>query len=205
MRVGSELTSREHREDDDQGQGEPVMVGRSDEEAASFSDVVRTELEWVWRVLRRLGLSPADADDATQQVFLVAARKCKDVPGKSVRSFLYATAIRVAANAQRSLRRRREVPSDAAGDAIAPGPQPEDVIEGRRARALLDELLDRLPGELRRVLVLAEIEQLTAQRIAELESIPPGTVASRLRRARELFHGYLEQEQQRNPFDRRRA
>jgi RNA polymerase sigma-70 factor (ECF subfamily) len=54
------------------------------------------------------------------------------------------------------------------------------------------------------VLVLAEIEELTAQQIAELEAIPAGTVASRLRRARAAFHLLVEQEQQRDPFERRR-
>jgi RNA polymerase sigma-70 factor (ECF subfamily) len=65
---------------------------------------------------------------------------------------------------------------------------------------LLDELLGELPAELRRVLVLAEIEQLTAKQIGELEGVPPGTAASRLRRARAAFYALLEREQARNPF-----
>jgi DNA-directed RNA polymerase specialized sigma24 family protein len=52
--------------------------------------------------------------------------------------------------------------------------------------------------------VLAEIEELSAQQIAELEVVPAGTVASRLRRARAAFNDLVEQEQQKNPFDRRR-
>jgi RNA polymerase sigma-70 factor (ECF subfamily) len=50
--------------------------------------------------------------------------------------------------------------------------------------------------DLRRVLVLAEIEQLSNQQIAELEAMPKGTVASRLRRARAEFYALLEREQQ---------
>jgi RNA polymerase sigma-70 factor (ECF subfamily) len=168
-----------------------------------FAEFVRAEFKWVWRVLRRLGLSPADADDATQQVFLVVARRSAEVPRARSRSFLYQTAIRVTANAVRSLRRRRDVPSEDLGEHWAHEPPLDELLEQRRARRLLDELLAQLPPELARVLVLAEIEQLTAQQIAELEGLPAGTVSSRLRRARAQFYRLLEQAQQRNPFDRR--
>jgi RNA polymerase sigma-70 factor, ECF subfamily len=201
MRSGSELPSPESARDG--GRDDPASAAPTDDRSVHFADLVRAEFEWVWRLLRRIGLSPADADDATQQVFLVTSRKTAEVRDGSVRPFLYATAIRVAANAQRSLRRRREVASETVDDATAHEPPTDDIVEQHRARALLDELLARLPAELRRVLVLAEIEQLTAHQIAQLEAIPAGTVASRLRRARALFHGYLEEEQKRNPFDRR--
>ena len=65
---------------------------------------------------------------------------------------------------------------------------------------MLDELLERLPDELRRVLVLAEIEQLEVPEIAALEQIPVGPAASRLRRAREVFREHLSRAQARNPF-----
>ncbi|MET0413846.1 MAG: sigma factor-like helix-turn-helix DNA-binding protein, partial [Polyangiaceae bacterium] len=53
--------------------------------------------------------------------------------------------------------------------------------------------------ELRRVLVLSEIEQLTAKQIGELEGLPAGTVASRLRRARGTFDDLLARSQRRRP------
>ena len=80
--------------------------------------------------------------------------------------------------------------------AIVGSPQPEsqhELLERQRARALVDDLLDQLSDDLRRVLVLAEIEQLSAPQIAELEGIPLGTVASRLRRARSRFYALLEE------------
>jgi RNA polymerase sigma-70 factor, ECF subfamily len=163
-----------------------------DDPTTDFSALVRAEIDFVWRQLRRLGLSPADADDATQQVFLVASRRREElVPGKE-RSFLYGTAVRVAANVRRSLQRRREV-DEPGSEAALDAPLPDEVLERRRARALLDELLAQLPDELARVLVLTEVEQLTMAAIAELEGIPAGTVASRLRRARAAFRELLEQ------------
>lgn len=163
-----------------------------DDSIRDFSALVRAEIDFVWRQLRRLGLSRADADDATQQVFLVASRRRDELVAGKERSFLYGTAVRVAANARRSLQRRREV-DEPRSEAPLDAPLPDEVLERRRARALLDELLDRLPAELSRVLVLAEVEQLTVAAIAELEGIPAGTAASRLRRARSAFRELLEQ------------
>jgi RNA polymerase sigma-70 factor (ECF subfamily) len=197
MRSVSELPSHELRTAD-----EPAAPASVDVQSRNFAALVRAEFEWVWRLLRRVGLSPADADDATQQVFLVAARRRADVEGGRARAFLYGTAIRIAANARRTQRRRREIPSEIAQQASGREPALDELVEQRRARQLLDELLCKLPGDLRRVLILAEIEQLTAQQIAELEAVPAGTVASRLRRARATFYELLAQEQHRNPFDR---
>lgn len=200
MRPLSELTSPEDPRrpvDDDSAEAESL------DDSSHFSALVRAEFRWVWRLLRRIGLSSEDADDATQQVFLVAARRREEVRGSRVRPFLYGTAVRVAANARRTLARRRDVPSEAITGASALELPADEQVEQRRARALLDEVLGKLPAELRRVLVLAEIEQLTTREIAELEAVPAGTAASRLRRARALFHGLLEREQHRNPFDRR--
>jgi RNA polymerase sigma-70 factor (ECF subfamily) len=86
------------------------------------------------------------------------------------------------------------------GEPAGHDPSADDVADLRRARALLDEIIDGMPLELRVVFILSEIEQMTAASIAELEGIPPGTVASRLRRAREVFRGRLSMRGARNPF-----
>jgi len=151
------------------------------------SELVRREFRFVWRLLRRLGLPAGDADDAAQQVFLVASQRFADLmPGRE-RSFLYTTALHVASKARRSVERRREE----LGAEIEPDPEgtpsAEDLLDRRRARELLDALLDALPLELRAVLVLHEIDELSAAEIADVVGVPVGTAASRLRRARELF------------------
>lgn len=199
MRSLSELPNSDDARTSD---APPTEAAPADESPPPFAEVVRSESRWVWRLLRRLGLSPPDADDATQQVFLVYARRGAELRSRRARPFLYGTALRVASNALRSRRRRREVPNDELGSAHASEPPLDELLEQRRARALLDELLAELPPELRRVLVLSEIEQLTQQQIAELEGIPAGTAASRLRRARRMFFELLERERGRNPFAR---
>jgi RNA polymerase sigma-70 factor, ECF subfamily len=156
---------------------------------------------FIWRVLRGLGLSSADAEDATQQVFMIAARKLDAIDPDRARSFVYGAALRVANNARRGIRRRREVLDDESHDEPEPEARgPEKMAELVQARQLLARVLDRLEEKHRRVIVLAEIEQLEVPEIAALENIPVGTAASRLRVAREKFRAALLALRDQNPF-----
>ena len=105
------------------------------------------------------------------------------------RAFLMGTTVHVASHAKRTQRRRREVP-EADGpviEAADSGLGPEEIVEQKRMRALLDEVLAAMPEDLRAALVLFELEELSMQEIGAALDLPMGTVASRLRRAREMF------------------
>ena len=167
----------------------------------SIDSLVAQHYGFIWRVLRGLGLSPTDAEDATQQVFMIAARKLDEIDPDRARSFIYGAALRVANNARRGLRRRREVLGDAPSDETEPESRgPEKMAELVRARQLLARVLDQMPEQHRRMIVLAEIEQLAVPEIAVLEGVPVGTAASRLRVAREKFRGLLTALRDQNPF-----
>jgi RNA polymerase sigma-70 factor (ECF subfamily) len=153
-------------------------------DSARVESFVREHYAFVWRVLRRSGLSSADADDAAQRVFLVAAARLDNIEEHSERGFLFRTAARVASNAHRSIRRRPDTPGLEAGEEPAPFPAPDDLLDQRRARDLLDRVLSELSEDLRATFILFEIEGLRTPEIAEAIGIPLGTVASRLRRAR---------------------
>jgi RNA polymerase sigma-70 factor (ECF subfamily) len=159
--------------------------------------------DFVWRALRRLGVVAGEADDAAQQVFLTASRKLGAIHPGSERPFLFQTALRVAADHRRARRRRRE--ADGADefdgeDLVDPRPGTDELVELRRARARLDAILDAMPLELRAVFVLFELEQTTMADIAKLLGVPPGTVASRLRRARELFYQNVDRQLEGQPL-----
>ncbi len=56
----------------------------------------------------------------------------------------------------------------------------------------MTKILDKMPDDLREVFVLFELEKFTRAELSELLGVPAGTVASRLRRARELFEDACE-------------
>lgn len=150
------------------------------------TELVRSQHDFIWRLLRRLGVPESSADDLVQQVFCVAARRMADIAPGSERSFLFGTALRIAADSQRSHHRHEQL-TEVLDERAGSWPNPEEVLEARRRRALLDQVLLALPLELRTVLVLFELEQLGKREVAELLAIPEGTAVSRLRRARLEF------------------
>lgn len=157
--------------------------------AARFRTLVDGHFNFVWRYLRGLGVPESGVDDAAQQVFLVAAQKIDSIVVGSERSFLVGTALGVAANARRAVARRHEVPDGELVVRVDEAPTPEEQTEAKQGLAVLDQFLNQLPEELRVVFLLFELEGMTMAAIAETLGLPPGTVASRLRRAREEFQG----------------
>lgn len=155
-------------------------------QAARLETVVRAHYKFVFRLLRRLGLRRIDAEDAAQQVFVMLARKLELIRPGAELPVVYQIACGVAANHRRRLRRRKVVVLSTDRVEKAPCPRPR-APERLEACELLDEVLATMPVELRIVFILSEIEQSTAPAIARIQSVPLGTVASRLRRARALF------------------
>jgi RNA polymerase sigma-70 factor (ECF subfamily) len=178
---------------------EPLAKLASASAVERLETLVDEQYDFVWRSVRRLGVREGDADDAAQQVFLVAARKLDVIRNGCERSFLYQTALRVASDYRRATKRRVESSlSDApeVSDRNDPVPSTDELLDLRRARELLDTVLDAMSIELRAVFVLHELEQSTMADIANVLNLPTGTVASRLRRARTQFFELLERHQE---------
>lgn len=152
------------------------------------AQLVAQHSRYVWCLLRRLGVWPSHLDDATQQVFIVAARRLEDVADGRERAFLCGTAVRVASNYRRAANAHDHRHAETGLDELQSGiPNGEALLEQMQARRMLDIVLDALTEDLRTVFVLSEIEGLTAPQVAAIVDVPLGTVSSRLRRAREQF------------------
>jgi RNA polymerase sigma-70 factor (ECF subfamily) len=145
----------------------------------------------VWRFLRRMGVAPDRADDAAQQVFLIALEALGRIHEGSERAFLYATAVRLVYGIRRSL--QREFSSNTLDLDASPVPPPDQLTGQKRAREVLDSLIARMDDDHRAVFVLSEFEDFTTREIAGLLDIPVGTASSRLRRAREKFQLLVRQ------------
>lgn len=149
--------------------------------------------EFVWRALARSGVWDADLRDATQEVFIVVARKLDEHDGSSsLTTWLYGIAIRVAANYRRKAHRRYEELTDAPSDVLDTAgafddQTPEAALARAQGRERLALVLEALRPEQRIVFTMFELDEMTCPVIAESLGIPLGTVYTRLRAARAAF------------------
>jgi|CZKU01.1.fsa_nt_gi RNA polymerase sigma-70 factor (ECF subfamily) len=156
----------------------------ADTRAGTFRQMYHGHVDFVWRNLRRLGVTEADVDDRTQEVFVVAHRRFTEFVdrGHGPRAWLFQIVLRVASDARRHTRRHPEVPDGGlAMDRASIEPQQTEAIARREAISRLDAALGSIDLSRRAVLVLHEIEEMTAREIASVLGIPLNTVYSRLR------------------------
>jgi RNA polymerase sigma-70 factor (ECF subfamily) len=166
-----------------------VVSSRTGRREVRLRGMVDRYIDFVARVLRNAGTPEAEIDDDVQRTFIAVARRLDDVRPGSEKSFLLQIALRVAAHARRTLARRREVPEEQAPESVDSRATPEQLTDQKRARQMLDVVLDQMDPELRTVFILYEFEEMNMHEIAGVLGIPRGTVASRLRRARVEFRG----------------
>lgn len=125
-----------------------------------------------------------DAEDLAQETYLRAWRALAKVrEGGSVKAWLCSIARNACLDHLRRERRSLLAP-------LLPGTDRPDgtdlhaVLEEREQRAMLGCAIDRLPRPLREVLVLREYGELSYEQISDALGVAPGTVMSRLHRAR---------------------
>ena len=154
-----------------------------------FRELYDANLPFVWRSLRRLGVSEAEAADAAQEVFLVIHRKLPEFEGRAkVTTWIFRICMRVASDRRRRAHVRREV-YDEAGvpECKDSAGGPAEALERMQDLALFEAAMARMDMGQRAVFTLFELEGMTGDDVAEVLGIPLGTVYSRLRLARESF------------------
>lgn len=158
-------------------------------DAAAWARLVRERNGQVYRWAVLLGLKPNEAEDAAQEVFAVAARRVETCRSEeALGSWLFQITRRVVANARRTGWWRRAVLGEEAPKQAFGTSDPADVDRELAVRACLD----RLPRAQAEALILMEIEGYTREEVAEMLGIPAGTVASRVRLAKQSFRTHWE-------------
>jgi RNA polymerase sigma-70 factor (ECF subfamily) len=153
--------------------------------------LVDSHIAFVTRVLRRAGTPHTEIDDEVQRTFIVAARRLPDIRPGAEKSFLFQIAVNLAAHAKRKAVRRREVDSDQAGEQVERLATPEALTDQKMTRDLLNGVIAQMNVTWRATFVLYELEEMSMAEIADVLGIPRGTVASRLRGARNEFRARL--------------
>ncbi len=167
---------------------------------AAFDELVRRNRQRVYNLVKMLTDGDPDAEDLTQEVFVRAFRGIRRFRGdSSIRTWLYRIAINVVkSHVGRAAQGRlltgfghREQSDDAESwtERLAAR---TDLERDLARRQLIDQALATLPGPLRVVVVLRDIQGLDYKEIAQVTGVPLGTVQSRLHRARRRLRPLLE-------------
>lgn len=160
-------------------------------------------INYCWRMLG----NPSDAEDAAQEVFIKVFRFIESFTGQSSFStWLYRIASNVCLDI---LRKKKRQPADtvslyqsgAEGDEFVllvedNAPSPYESAQLNEAQRALNTALAQLGEEQRRVIILRDIEGFSYEEIAAVMHVPPGTVKSRINRARKSLQKLLEKDRE---------
>ncbi len=165
-----------------------LFITRRDE--AAFSALIERHGPMVHRVCWQVLGDRHDAQDASQAVFLVLAKRARSIRSRgSVASWLHTVALHTAAKALTAAARRR-AHERRAGEMRARAADDRGPGEGASWQEVHEEL-DRLPEKFREPIVLCYLEGLTREMAAQQLGWPVGTVQSRLARGQERLRSRL--------------
>ncbi|HWE96410.1 MAG TPA: sigma-70 family RNA polymerase sigma factor [Tepidisphaeraceae bacterium] len=164
-----------------------------DERLGRFKRVVMPHLDAAYNLARWLTRNEQDADDVVQEATLRALRGLDGLRGDDARCWLL-TIVRNTCFTW--LRRNRPGETQPSPQDDSPGVpvdmlEPGEILEqATRARGVR-EAIGALPAHYREIVILREMEGMSYKEIAQVTGLPPGTVMSRLARARERLHESL--------------
>ncbi|HEY8650079.1 MAG TPA: sigma-70 family RNA polymerase sigma factor [Chthoniobacterales bacterium] len=152
----------------------------------SFEEALLPHLDAAHNLARWLLRNEQDAQDVVQEAFLRAFKSFSGFHGSNGRAWL----LTIVRNTSYTLLKKNRVadlttPFDE--EIHASGHEsvsPATILEHSEDAELMRQAMDELPAEFREILTLRHQEGLSYKEIAEIAQIPPGTVMSRLARAR---------------------
>jgi RNA polymerase sigma-70 factor, ECF subfamily len=168
------------------------------EPAPLIQDLYRDHFAFVWRTLRRLGVAPATLDDAVQDVFIVVHRRLADFQrGAAPKPWLFGIALRVAHQYRRSHWRQTQSRSLAEELHGAEQLDPYQAALHAESADTVQRFLAALDEDKRNVFILADLEQMSGQEIAQALNVNLNTVYARLRAARKQLVESVQRERAR--------
>lgn len=182
---------------------EDLMVRYREGDASVFPTIVRRYKDRLHSAVFRMVGDRDKADDIVQETFVRVHRNAARY--KTIARFstwIYTIALNMAKNEIRNTRRRRtsslwEVGPERDGQPVAyeipdETERPDQIVERRNLRGLLERCIEKLPPKYKAMIVLRDVEGLSYEEIATMLKLPEGTVKSRMNRARLRFKELLE-------------
>lgn len=161
---------------------------------AAFNALVLKYQQRIVKLVSRYIRDPDEALDVAQEVFIRAYRAIGGFRGESAfYTWLYRIAVNAAKNAIGAATRNPvegglDIDDPELGEVrlkMTDISSPERLLYTEELKQTINTAIEELPPELRRAIVLREIEGLSYEAIAEAMQCPVGTVRSRIFRARE--------------------
>jgi len=161
----------------------------------AFQDLVRPHVDSIRKFARSFCKNETDADDLAQDALIKAYRSFSSFDGRSsLTTWLYTVAKTQFLDQRRGkLFRWRSRESQLGELDPSPLPSAEQLFDERQKVEFVWAALRRLDEKHRTPLVLAEIDGISYEQIAEIEKIPIGTVRSRIARAKDQLRALLGQ------------
>ena len=152
----------------------------------SFEALMLPHLDAAYNLAKWLLGNEQDAQDVVQEAYLRAFKSFSGFHGSNGRAWLL-TIVRNTSYTLFKKNRAVDFTTTFDEEIHAPGydsVSPATLLEQSEDAELIREAMDELPAEFREILVLRHQEDLSYKEIADVAQIPPGTVMSRLARAR---------------------
>src|SRR6266496_2015604 len=166
-----------------------------DKSFAGFEELAMPLLDSLYNFARWLVHNQDDAEDLTQETYLKALRSFASFqPGTNFRAWMFRILKNTFLSSCSKLERRMTVAMDSEEDSPvlpATSATPESLLIERSGNAAVRCAIEHLPVIFREVILLCDVEDTSYREIAEILSIPIGTVMSRLSRARKAVRESL--------------
>lgn len=164
-----------------------------EQEVASFETLFLPHLDAAYNLAKWLLRNEDDARDVVQEAYLRAFKSFAGFHGSNGRPWLLTIVRNTAYNL---INKNQTAHLTTTFDEDDPVPDresasPVTLLEQDETNELVRRALDKLPDEFREILVLRHLEDLSYKEIAEVAHLAPGTVMSRLARARAKLKEYL--------------
>ena len=171
----------------------PAATANADRE--SFDSVVLPHLDAAFRLARWLVRNEHDAEDVVQEASLRALRYFRTFSGGNGRSWFLSIVRNTCLNwGSRNVNAPTEPFDEERHSRARSVSDPEALLLQADDVRLITRAMRSLPDRSRALLVLREMEGLSYRELADVMSMPVGTVMSGLSRARQAFRGALHDE-----------
>ena len=165
---------------------------REDTSLAGFEELAVPLFDSLYNFARWLVQNQSDAEDLVQETYLKALRNYASFePGTNFRAWIFKILKNTFLGSSAKLERRMTLAMDTEEDLPATSATPESLLIGRFDIDSVRCAIEELPIIFREVVLLCDVEDASYREIAEILSIPIGTVMSRLARARKMIRESL--------------